>query len=68
MEMMIEIQMMRERERENIVLSICKLEGTLTISVIDAKQNENGPLCPHLVIPIPQSAVVPTTPGTSLTL
>lgn len=51
-----------------MVLSIRKFEGALTISVIDTKQNENSPLCPHLVIPIPQSAVVPATPGTSLTL
>lgn len=51
-----------------VVLSICRCEGALTISVRNAKQNEKGSLCPHLVIPIPQNPVVPANPGASLPL
>ena len=51
-----------------MVLSICKFEGGLTISIVDAKPNENGPLCPHFVFLTPQSPVVPAILGSSLTL
>ena len=48
-----------------VVLSICRCEGALTVSVRNTTENEKSSLCPHLVIPILQSPVVPAIPGAS---
>lgn len=48
-----------------VVLSICTFEGALATSVVNTKQNGNSPLCPHLVLLIPQNPMVPSIPGAS---
>lgn len=58
----------RDRYRYSVVLSICKFEGALATSIADANQNKNIYLCPHFIIPIPQSLMVPAIPGSPLIL